>query len=103
MNTPQSGKKDVSARGLMPPHLVLRNFLDDETVAGLLDYALFRQPEFAPTQLGGGAVDPSSRVSLGLWDLGPYRQVFKSRMHDLLPRLIAATGLPAFSAQTQKR
>jgi Rps23 Pro-64 3,4-dihydroxylase Tpa1-like proline 4-hydroxylase len=37
----------------MPPYLVLRDFLDEATVAGLLDYAQAHQSDFAPTKLGG--------------------------------------------------
>jgi SM-20-related protein len=79
----------VPARSLMPPYLVLRDFLDEETVAGLLDYAQAHQSDFAPTKLGAKAVNPSYRVSVGLRDLGQYREVLKNKIFELLPRLIA--------------
>ena len=51
------------ASGLMPPFLVLRDFLDGASVTGLLDHAISRQTQFTPTGVGsapGGAlIDPS--------------------------------------------
>jgi SM-20-related protein len=88
----QSSKDTVSAHGLMPPYLVLRDFLDEETVSGLLDYAVSRQSDFTPTQMGSiGRVrfDPSFRSSMSLSDLGKFKQVLKAKILGLLPTLIA--------------
>ena len=48
----QSNNVTGLPHGLMPPYLVLRDFLDEETVTGLLDYAVSRQFDFIPTQIG---------------------------------------------------
>jgi SM-20-related protein len=86
----QGGKGVVLAHGLMPPYVVLRDFLDEETVAGLLNYAVVRQSDFTPTRLGSiGRVDPSVRISMSLRDLGKFRQVLKAKVLGLLPTLIA--------------
>jgi SM-20-related protein len=85
----QSSKGTVLAHGLMPPYLVLRDFLDEEMVAGLLDYAVSRQSDFTATRIGPNAVDPSVRISAGLSDLGKFRQVLKTKILGLLPTLIA--------------
>jgi SM-20-related protein len=91
---------EPSGRGLMLPHLVLRDFLDEATVLGLLDYALSRQSQFEPTQLGSGRLDPSFRVSMGLRDLGGYRQVLKRKILDLLPALLSQLRLGACESPT---
>jgi SM-20-related protein len=86
------------ARVWMLPHLVLRDFLDQATVAGLLDYALARQSDFAPTQLVSGAIDPSTRVSTSLRNLGNYRQILKAKILDLVPTLITRLQVTPFQA-----
>jgi SM-20-related protein len=81
--------KKAMTRSLMPPYVVLRQFLDDADVAGLLDYAFSRQSDFQPTRLGSKAVEPSVRVSASLRDLGRHRKILKEKILDILPDLIA--------------
>jgi SM-20-related protein len=86
----QSNKDTVSARGLMPPYLVLRDFFDEGTVNDLLDYAVSHQSDFAPTQMGSiGRVDPSFRDSMSLSNLGRFKRVLEEKILGLLPTLIA--------------
>jgi SM-20-related protein len=86
----QSSKGTVLAHGLMPPYLVLPDFFDEETVAGLLDYAISHQSDFRPTEVGTiGRVDPSFRISLSLGDLGKFRQMLEAKILGLLPMLVA--------------
>ena len=76
----------------MPPYLVLRDFLDEETVAGLLDYALAHEADFEPTKTGRGEegkIYPDVRVSVGTRDLGPFRSVLKTKVLALVPDLVA--------------
>ena len=79
---------DPFARGLIPPYILLRDFLDEETVTGLLDHAIAHRSDFTPTKTEGAVVDPLYRVSLGLHDLGKFRQVFKTKLFDLLPSFV---------------
>jgi SM-20-related protein len=74
---------------MAPPYLVVRDFLDQETVAGLLDYALRHETDFAPTSLGRGTINPAKRISVGVRDLGPFKPAFKSKMLERLPDFIA--------------
>jgi SM-20-related protein len=80
-------------RGRLPPHLVLHDFLDDATVAGLLDYAVAHEARFEPTRVGAthepGAIDPAMRVSTSLGDLGPFRPLLRTRIFERLPTLVA--------------
>jgi Rps23 Pro-64 3,4-dihydroxylase Tpa1-like proline 4-hydroxylase len=92
----RSNEAVTSPRVLMPPHLVIREFLDEATVAGLLDYTLSRQCDFTPTRLGSKAVNPSIRVSMGLWELGGYRQVLEAKILGLLPNLISRLQVTPF-------
>lgn len=85
----QSGQGNTLTRGLIPPYVVLRDFLDEETITGLLDYTVSRQRDFAPTRLVSHAVDPSFRISLGLRDLGKFKQILNSKMLDLVPSFVA--------------
>jgi SM-20-related protein len=86
----QSSKGAVLAHGLMPPHLVLPDFLEEESIAGLLDYAISHQSDFTPTQVGTiGRVNPSFRISVSLGNLGTFRQVLEAKILGLLPALVA--------------
>lgn len=89
IDQPQSTSAPAPGKSIMPPYTVLRYFLDENAVAGLLDHALSRQAEFAPTKVGKRAVDPAIRVSLGLRDLGPYARLLEDRLLALLPKLVA--------------
>lgn len=102
MSTIEPGRDDKAAmpaaKAMMPPYLVLRDFLDEETVAGLLVHARAHQSDFAPTAVGSKSVDRSVRVSLGLRGLGDYRRILKTRLLDLVPRLVAELRVTPFAA-----
>lgn len=86
---------DTHARGIIPPYLVVRDFLDEATVTALFEYALAREAAFAPTGVGHGesaSVKPHVRVSVGLRDLGPFRPILASKVIGLLPEWIARLG-----------
>jgi Rps23 Pro-64 3,4-dihydroxylase Tpa1-like proline 4-hydroxylase len=85
----QGSRNAESAHGLLPPYLVLHDFLDQAMVTDLLDYAVSRQSDFTPTQLRSKTVDPTVRISTGLRDLGTFRQVLETRILGLLPTVIA--------------
>jgi SM-20-related protein len=76
------------ARGLIPPYIVRRDFLDEEMVTGLLDHAVSHQSDFSPTKLIRD-FDPSYRISMGLNDLGRFRKVLKAKILDLVPSFVA--------------
>jgi SM-20-related protein len=85
----QNNKMAVLARGLMPPYLILPDFLDEETVTGLLNYAVSHQSDFSPTQVGTiGRVNPSFRISVSLGTLGRFKQVFEAKVLGMLPALV---------------
>ena len=76
----------AAIRTIMPPYLVVQNFLEEETVAGLLDHALAHEAEFAPTRTGRaetGGTRPHVRVSVSMRNLGPFRPILKNQ--DLRP------------------
>lgn len=87
-----------AARSLMPPYLVLRDFLDEATVAGLLDHAVAHQADFAPTKVGTRAVNPAMRVSSGTRDLGNFRAILKDKILGLVPKLIVDLRVTPFVA-----
>jgi SM-20-related protein len=98
MNVLSTSGKSASARSLMPPYVVLRDFLDNSEVAGLLDYALSRQSGFEPTRVDAKAVNPSIRVSTGLRDLGRYRKIIKEKILAIVPELIARLQVTPFAS-----
>ena len=90
-----SGEDAAPARAIVPPHLVLRDFLDVATVAGLFDYALAHEAAFAPTGTGRfaeDAVKPEIRRSVGIRDLGPFGPILRSKVLSLVPELVAKLG-----------
>lgn len=94
---PETASAAVSrVRSIIPPYLVLRDFLDEETVAGLLDFALARETAFTPTGVGrpkdGNSVRPNVRVSVGTRDLGPFKPILKSKVLGLMTDLVTKLG-----------
>ncbi len=85
--TEQRAGIDPLDRGRMLPYLVLRDFLDEATIAGLLDHAISRQSDFKPTTLNSRGIDLSFRVSMGLRELGVYGKIFETRILKLVPTL----------------
>lgn len=82
-------------RPMLPPYLVLRDFLEEETVVGLLDFALAQETNFSPTGTGRSPTNqirPEVRLSVGIRDLGPFKAVIKDKVQALLPELIAKLG-----------
>src|ERR1700739_287071 len=86
------------ARTLMPPYAVLRDFLDEATVAELLAYALSRQSDFQPTRLGLDAVNPSIRVSTALRAPGRSRSILKEKILGIVPELVPRLGVTPFAS-----
>lgn len=91
---PSAAKKPV-ARAIIPPYLVLRDFLPEETVAGLIDFALAHEADFAPTGVRpnkDGAIRPSVRLSLGTRDLGPFRPILEKKVLEQVPGVVSTLG-----------
>jgi Rps23 Pro-64 3,4-dihydroxylase Tpa1-like proline 4-hydroxylase len=83
------------ARGILPPYLLLRDFLDEASVTGLFDYALAREAAFTPTGVGRSQVDaskPDRRFSLRVRDLGPFGPILGTRVLGFVPDLTARLG-----------
>ena len=93
---PQQSEGAVPARSILPPFVVLRDFLTAETVRELFEFALARERAFAPTRTGRNEsrnVRPEVRVSLGLRDLGAFRPMLKDKMQAIAPGLVAKLGM----------
>jgi SM-20-related protein len=86
----------ATARSIMPPFRVRRDFLGPEVVRDLLDFAIGRQADYRPTGVGpdpAGSVKPDVRVSLGLRDLGPFEPLLEAAVRAAAPGLIAELGM----------
>jgi SM-20-related protein len=77
-----------ASRGFILPHVVHHNFLAEETVAALLDYAVPHEPDFVPTKVRSQRFDPTVRVSARLRRLGVFQQIIESKILAILPSLI---------------
>lgn len=81
-------------------HLVLEDFLSPAAVQRLLAYVEANEDRFAPTtvrQESGTRVDPTSRISLGLDDLGACRRPFERRLRAAEPMLRESIGMGVFA------
>ncbi len=82
--------------GPPPPHRLFRGFLDEATLAALLEHALANQARFQASAVYDGAHDPARRASLSLRDLGPVADDLRDRITAILPDLFTELGTPAF-------
>jgi predicted 2-oxoglutarate/Fe(II)-dependent dioxygenase YbiX len=80
-------------RGILPPYNVIRNFLDESLIAGLLDLAVSRETEFRPTEVAGG-VNLAVRSSVSVNNLGALGSVLRAKIRELVPELAAELGTP---------
>jgi Rps23 Pro-64 3,4-dihydroxylase Tpa1-like proline 4-hydroxylase len=80
----------------MVPYRVYRDFLDSETHASLLKWAIENEAKFQPTLIADGKQDPSQRLSLRVRDFGPLKVIFHQRLLDLVPTLIADLRVTPF-------
>jgi SM-20-related protein len=86
----------ATARSIMPPLRVRRDFLAAELVGDLLDFAIAREADFEPTGVrseGGATVKPAVRVSQGLRDLGAFEPLLEAAVRAAAPGLIAELGM----------
>jgi SM-20-related protein len=80
-------------RTIVPPYLVIRDFLDEDTVAALLEFALGHEQTFVPAKVGRGeTVNPKIRVATATRDLGPFGPILRSKVLGLVPDLVARLG-----------
>jgi SM-20-related protein len=83
------------------PVAILDEFLVAEEWRSLLGYSLSRIPDFRNTEVvgrdGSGVLDPATRRSRVLYDLGPFHGVFAQRLATFLPYVLMRLGQPAFA------
>src|ERR1700733_10167351 len=91
MPSPNSESAAGSAiRPIMPPYLEIRDFLDEETVAALLEVALGHEQAFETAKVGrGDAANPKIRIATATRDLGPFKPILRSKVLGLVPDLVA--------------
>ena len=75
--TPQKRSSVRTGLAIMLPYVVRRDFLPEETVAGLLDYAILHQSDFIPTKVRSKKFDPTVRVSTRLRQLGSFQEMLE--------------------------
>lgn len=85
-----------SAPRLMPPHHVVRDFLDRDVAAELLALASANQTAFQPAGVGRGdqtGINLEVRVALNIDLPAPYRSIVRTKVLDLLPTLAPTLGI----------
>lgn len=96
-----------SLAGRFLPHRTIRGWLGEASAAALLSYAIDREAEFTPTEIGNKGrlrVESSFRRSRRLMELGPFEPMLRQRALTLQPELEAAFGmghLPTASTQVE--
>jgi len=97
--TPRNSEiaQNPAIRTLMPPYLVIHDFLDEDMVAGLLEYTVAHETAFQPTMVGSGMRRPdlAIRVSLATRDLGPFMPILKAKFLAFVPDLVAKLKIDA--------
>jgi SM-20-related protein len=80
---------------LIPPHLILRDVLDEQTVEAFLDYASAHEADFTPSGYArrGKIVDATARISRQLRDLGAFEPLLRSLVYDRAGELTARLGM----------
>lgn len=81
---------------IMPPHHIIKNFLDETSAARLLDHAIKTEANYKATRIDEGDGDPWYRASLRTGDLGPMRKELESRILALSPLLISQLRVTPF-------
>src|SRR5262249_50499519 len=74
----------VTPTTLMTPYRIYRDFLDPDSHAALLAWAIENEAKFQPTLIADGEQDPSRRLSLRVRDFGPLKAMFHQRVLDLV-------------------
>jgi SM-20-related protein len=86
-------------KGPLPPYRCIRDFLTADEHNDLLEFSIANEARFKPTVILEGGVDvinPQQRVSVGLRDLGPGKDLLRARMTALCPKLIAELRVRPF-------
>lgn len=96
--TPDGPAAPRAKLSIVLPHAVRRNFLPEETVAALLDFADRHQADFVPSRVGRKKFDPAFRVSLRTRELGAFQQIIESEILAILPMLIDELRVTPFQA-----
>jgi Rps23 Pro-64 3,4-dihydroxylase Tpa1-like proline 4-hydroxylase len=82
------------------PVVIFDEFLAAEEWRGLLAYTLSRASDFRATQIiganGQGYMDPHTRRSRVLYDLGPIHKLFVERLMIFLPHVLTRLRAPWF-------
>src|ERR1700679_1965771 len=90
---PAPDNQAAAAHGIMPPHRVLPDFLEEATIAALLEHAERHEAEFAPTDVGRGddrRIDPAYRRSLVAPDLDAFLPLFRARVYERAAELMTS-------------
>jgi predicted 2-oxoglutarate/Fe(II)-dependent dioxygenase YbiX len=77
-------------RNIMPPYVVLRDFLDDRLVGELLDLAISREADFRAGRIVGSIVKPAARKAWTMGDLKEFGPLMRAKIRDRLPEIVAA-------------
>ena len=88
----QQHEQAAPGRSLMPPYLILRSFLPEDTASDLLEFALAQEKGFSQTmtgRAGEGALRPNIRVSVSTRELGAFRPLLRDKLRSLVPELVA--------------
>jgi Rps23 Pro-64 3,4-dihydroxylase Tpa1-like proline 4-hydroxylase len=90
------GARAASAPRLAPPYHVIRNFLDAEAVAALLEFALANEAQYIPSTVYEQGHMPSVRVSSVLPDFGRFDELLRTTVRSQIPTLTTTLRVSPF-------
>lgn len=85
-------------KGPLPPYRCIRDFLTTDERNDLLEFSIANEARFKPTTIGGvsNVINAQQRVSVGLRDFGPAKDMLRARVMALAPQLVAELRVTSF-------
>ncbi len=80
------------------PYMHVHNFLSDALSKEILAYGISKSADFQPSKVNknGVGVVANSRVSKILYDLGPYREIIKKHIGQIIPQMTEQLKITPF-------
>lgn len=81
-------------RGIIPPHLVIPNFLAVALVPELVDLVVAQHAAFGHSSVYDGRIDPSVRKCVSTTDIAEFGPMLRGKLREMLPELMRRLGMP---------
>lgn len=89
------GRVDTFAspgRSIMPPYVVVSNFLEERLVPELLDLVVAHEAAFRPSPSSSG-INPSVRKSMSMGDIQYFGRMLRAKLREMVPTFLRELGM----------